>query len=144
MKPVENTEDVVRRGKPKVTTDPQMDRRVLDDSFAAMDETIGQSRSSVARLILKGRALRVAAAAVIIVALGLLAIQSGPSEPAPPPTAKTAKSPAEMVSAMSLNRAYRRGGLEALDALSREVFERSGSQPARVSIRELRSESNGV
>jgi len=144
MKPTENTEDFVRRGKAKVTTDPRMDQRVLDDSFAAMDETLAQSRSSVALIILKSRAMRLAAAAAVIVAIGLLMIQSRPPEQEQPPTAKAAKSPAAMLSAMSLSRAYRRGGIEALDALSHEAFEMSGASPARVSIRELRSESNGV
>lgn len=144
MKPMENTEDFVKRGKAKVTTDPRMDQRVLGDAFAVMNETITKSRSSVALVILKSRAMRIAAAAVVIVAIGLLSLQSNPSEQEQQPVPKTAKSPTEMLSAMSLNMAYRRGGIEALDDLSHEAFGISGAQPSRVSVRELRSESNGV
>jgi hypothetical protein len=145
MKPIENTENFVRRGKAKVATNPQMDRCVLDDSFAAMDEAIAAGRSSVARMILRNTAMKLAAAAaVIIVVVGLLTIQWDPPEQEPPQIGNVAKSPAEMLSVMSLNMAYRRGGIEAMDDQSNEAFEMLGSQPTTVSIRELLTESNGV
>ena len=143
MKPTDNTEDFVRCGKAKVATDPQMDKRVLDDSFAAMDETVA-GKSSVARIILQSRAIKLAAAAVIIIAVGLLVNQPEPPEQEPPEIGKVVKSPVEMLSAMSLNMAYRRGGLEAMDDLSNKAFEKLGSKPARVSVRELLTGSNGV
>ena len=144
MKPIENTEDFVRRGKAKIATDPQMDRRVLDDSFAAMDEAAGGF--STARMILHSRLSRLAAAAVIVLAIGLLAIQLGPSEQEPPARIRrsVAKSPADMLSAMSLNMAFRRGGIEEVDNVSGKAFEMLGSGPAKVSRRELLTESNGV
>jgi len=143
MKPIENTEKFVRAGKANVTTNPQMDKRVLGDSFAAMDETVA-GKSSAARMILRSRATRLAAAAAILIALALLLIQSNPPEQAHAPTRNVAKSPADMLSAISLNMAYRRGGIEAMDDLSNEAFEMLGSQPGKVSIRELLTESNGV
>ena len=142
MKPIENTENFVRRGKAKVATDPQMDRRVLDDSLAAMDEATGSS--STTRMMLRSRAAKLAAAAAIIIAVGLLMIQSNPREQTHAPTVNVAKSPADMLSVMSLTMAYRRGGIEALDNQSNEAFEMLGSQPTTVSIRELLTESNGV
>ena len=95
-------------------------------------------------MTLRSRATRLAAAAVIIIATGLLIIQSNPPEQAHAPTRNVAKSPAEMLSVMSLNMAYRRGGIEAMDDQSNEAFEMLGSQPAKVSVRELLAESNGV
>jgi len=142
MKPIENTEKFVRRGKANVTTDSRMDRRALDDSFEAMDEAMGTS--SAARTTLRNRVARLAAAAVIILAIGLLAIQLGPSEQEPTETRNVAKSPADMLSAISLNMAYRRGGIEELDNVSRQAFEMLGSKPEKVSLRELLTESNGV
>jgi hypothetical protein len=145
MKPVEDTEKFVRRGKPHVTTGAQMDKHVLDDSFAAMDETIGAGKSCAAGTILRSRVMKLtAAAAVIIMAIGLFVVQHGPHEQQRPPTVGAAKSPAEMFSVMSLNMAYRRGGIEAVDDQSNKAFEMLGSQPAKVSIRELLAESNGV
>ena len=143
MKPIENTENLVRRGKANVTTDPQMDRRVLDDSFAAMDETVA-GKSSAARMILQSRAARLAAAAAIIIAVGLLMIQSNPPGQELPPIRKVAKSPADMLSAISLNMAYRRGGIEELDNVAGQAFEMLESKPEKVSLRELLTESNGV
>lgn len=142
MKPTEDTENFVRRGKAKVATDPQMDRRVLGDSLAAMDEATGSS--SAARMTLRSRAIKLAAAAVIIIAVGLLIIQSNPPEQTHAPTGNVAASPTDMLSVMSLKMAYRRGGIEAMDDQSNEAFEMLGSQPTKVSIRELLTESNGV
>ena len=143
MKPIDNTESFVRRGKAKVRTDAQMDTRVLDNSFAAMDEA-ATGRSSPAQMILRSKMARLAAAIVIITALGLLMIPSEKSEQAPPPIGKVARSPAEMLSAMSLNMAYRRGGIEAVDEVSAEAFKALGSKPAKVSVRELLTGLNGV
>ena len=145
MRPIENTEEFVRDGKPHVRTGPQMDRRVLDDSFTAMEETLGANKPSSRRIILQSRAMRLAAAAaVIILAVTLFMVDPGSREQQPPPTVSVAKSPAEMLSVMSLNIAYRRGGIEAVDARSEKAFEMLGSQPAKVSIQELLAESNGV
>ena len=142
MKPTENTEDFVRAGKAKVTTDPLMDRRVLDDSFEAMDEAMGTP--STARTTLRNRMAGLAAEAVIILGFGLLSNQLGPSEQEPVAIRKVAKSPVEMLSVLSLNMAYRRGGLEAVDDVSKEAFKKLGSKPAKVSVRELLAGSNGV
>ncbi len=144
MKPTENIEEFVRLEKPHVTTGETIDKRTLNDSFAAMDETVRANKTSAVGIILRSRAAKLAAAAVIILAIGLLAIQFGPSEQEPSETRNVAKSPADMLSVMSLNMAYRRGGIEAVDDLSNEAFEMLGSQPANVSIRELLAESNGV
>ena len=142
MKPIENTENFVRRGKAKVATDPQMDKRVLDDSFAAMDKTA--AGPGIVRMIVHSRAAKFAAAAVVIVAVGLLVNQSSPPEQEPPEIGKVVKSPAEMLSAMSLTMAYRRGGIEAMDDLSDEAFEKLGSKPAKVSVRDLLTGLNGA
>jgi hypothetical protein len=54
------------------------------------------------------------------------------------------KSPADRVSVMSLNMAYRRGGIEALDDLADVAFALPESKPARLSVQEMLTESNGV
>ena len=145
MKPVKNIEELVRLEKPNVTTGGAMDKRTLDDSFAAMDKTIRANKPSAAWIILRSRAARLAAAAVIIVGVGLLMVYRNPPVPQQPPqTVSVAKSPAEMLTAMSLNMAWRRGGIEAMDDQSQEAFKMLGSQPAKASIQELLFELNGV
>jgi len=145
MKPARNIEEFVKLEKPDVTTGGEMDKRTLDDSFAAMDKTIRANKPSAAWIILRSRAARLAAAAVIIVGVGLLMVYRNPPVPQQPPqTVSVAKSPAEMLSAMSLNMAWRRGGIEAMDDQSQEAFKMLGSQPAKASIQELLFELNGV
>lgn len=122
-----------------------MDKRTLNDSFAAMDETIRANKPGAAGIILRSRALRLVAAAVIIVGVGLLMVYRNPPVPQQPEeTDIFAKSPAEMLTAMSLNIAWRRGGIEAMDEQSSKAFKMLGSKPAKATIEELRLELNGV
>ncbi len=148
MKRIEDIEEYVRQGKPHVTTRESVDKRTLSDSFAAMDETLAaQSRAgrpNVWRIILSNKTARLAAAAAIIIAAGLLMVESIRPEQAPPPVGTVTRSPAEMLSAMSLSMAYRRGGIEAVDDVSSKAFKALGSKPARVSARELLTGLNGV
>ncbi len=145
MKPAKNIEEFVKLEKPHVTTGSSMDKQTLNNSFAAMDETIRANKLSVAGMILRSRAAKLAAAAVIIVSVGLLMVyRNQPAPQQPPQTVSVAKSPAEMLTAMSLNMAWRRGGIEAVDNQSQEAFEMLGSQSAKASIQELQVELNGV
>ena len=144
MKSIENTEDLIRHSKPKIAPDPQRDRRVLDDSFEAMDESLAGSRSGTSRRWQQSIAMRLAAAAVILITIGLLAKKFDPSAQKPSVTGQIAKSPTDMLSAISLNMAYRRGGIEAVDDLADVAFARPKSKQAKLSIRDLITESNGV
>ncbi|MGB2864052.1 MAG: hypothetical protein WBC05_12050 [Sedimentisphaerales bacterium] len=144
MKPTENIEEFVKLEKPHVTTGGTMDERTLNDSFAAMDETIQVNKPSAAVIILRSRAAKLAAAAVIIVSVGLLMVYRNPPVQPPPQTDSVTKSPAEMLTAMSLNLAWRRGGIEAMDEQSSKAFKMLGSKPAKTTIEELRVELNGV
>ena len=144
MKPNENIEDFVKLEKPHVTTGGEMDKRTLNDSFAAMDETIRSSKQSAAGIILRSRTAKLAAAAVIIVAAGLLIVYRNPPVQPPTQTVSVAKSPAEMLTGMSLSLAWRRGGIEAIDEQSSQAFKMLGTQPPKASIQELLVELNGV
>ncbi len=57
-----------------------------------------------------------AAAAVIIVAIGLFLIQRGPNDRVEPPKVpKVSKSPSGLTTVISLKMAYRQGGLQAVE-----------------------------
>jgi len=145
MKPVKNIEEFVKLEKPHVTTGDAMDKRTLDNSFTAMDETIRANKTNAAGILLRSRAARLAAAAVILVAVGLLMIYRNPPVPQQPrQTTIAVKSPVDMLSAMSLNMAWRRGGIEAVDEQSSKAFKMLGSKPAEASIKKLLVELNGV
>jgi hypothetical protein len=143
MKPKENIEEFVKLEKPRVTTGGEMDKRTLNDSFIAMDEAIRVKRSDAAQIIPRSKAAKLAAAAVIFVTISLLMVYQNPPMP-PPQNESIAKSPAEMLTAMSLNLAWRRGGIDAMDEQSSKAFKMLGSKPTKASIQELLVELNGV
>lgn len=90
------------------------------------------------RLLFGMRTVQVAAAAVVIVSLGLLIALLGPGE-----QQQTAKSPAEMVTAMSLRMAYRQGGMEALDKQLDEAVKLLGPSRPSSSLADLLKDLNG-
>ena len=147
MRPKENIEKFVRVRKPHVTTSRQMDQRTLDDSLAAMEQTIrtksAEHKLSARRIIIPSRMIKLtaAAAAVIIVGIGLLAIfvHQGPGEQHVP----VGKSPARMMTAMSLTMAYRHGGIEALDKHCEKALKKLGSRQLRLTLGQLLTENNG-
>jgi len=148
MRPKENIERFVKVGKPHVTTSRQMDKRTLDDSFAAMEQTIrtksADHKPSAPGIIIRSRMIKLtaAAAAVIIVGIGLLAIfvHQGPGEQAVP---KVVKSPTKMMTAMSLTMAYRRGGIEAVDEQCEKAIRMLGPRPLSLTLGQLLAENNG-
>lgn len=148
MKSTENVEKFVRDKRPRITTGRQMDKQVLDDSFAAMEETFrAKSKAcqlSVRSVILQNRTMKLAAAAVIIVVTGLLLTRD---RQRPNGTGQehqlVAQSPTKMVSMMSLRMAYQRGGLDALDRQFRETLNVLGPGSSSLSMQQLLEGSNG-
>ena len=146
MKPKENIEKFIKVRKPHVTTSRQMDERTLDDSFAAMEQTIqtksADHKPSAPGIIFRSRMIKLAAAAVIIVAIGLIAVfvHQGPGEQI---GSSPVKYPARMMSAMSLKMAYRRGGIEAVDEQCEKAIRMLGPRPLRLMLGQLLTENNG-
>jgi len=94
------------------------------------------SRSPIARLS--------AAAAVIIVAIGFFIVHQRPSEQADTITvSKVTKSSVEMVTAISLERAFRRGGIEAVEKQCEQAFKPIGPRPESLSVEQILAEFNG-
>ena len=96
------------------------------------------------RRVVQSKITKLAAAAVIIIAVGLFLVHRGPDEQVKPTeAAKVARSPAEMMTLASFTFAYRRGGIEAVEEICDKAFKIMGPQPTRVSIQELLEEFNG-
>ncbi len=148
MKSEENVENFVRDKKPCITTGREMDKQVLDDSFAAMEETLlAQSktrRPGSRSVILQRRIIELAAAAVIVVVSGLWFTRDKPmpNRPNPEPP-NIAQSPTEIVSMMSLRTAYQTGGWDALDQQLEETLETFGPGPSMISVQQLLEGLNG-
>jgi hypothetical protein len=147
MRKKEDIEKFVKDRKPHVTTSRQMDRRILDDSFAAMDQTIRTKSTELKPIahgiIIRSRVIKLAAAAaVIIVATGLIAVfvRQGPGEQN---GSSYDQSPTKMMSAISLTMAYRRGGIDALDEQCEKAIRMLGPRPLRLTLGQLLKENNG-
>ncbi len=97
-----------------------------------------QSRFAVFSIVLKSRAVKVAAAAVIIVAISFFIAYPGPDE-----QGQVEKSPAEMVTAMSLRMAYHHGGMEALEKQCDEAVKLLGPSRPGSSLADLYRDLNG-
>ncbi len=100
---------------------------------------------TIAKTITKSRTAKLTAAAVIIITIGFFLIGRNPDEQTKNRTkTQFKKSPAEMLTAVSLNIAYRKGGIEAVEKQCEEAFNTMGYRPRKVSIQELMVEFNGV
>lgn len=147
MRPQENIEEFVKVRKPDVTTSREMDKRTLDDSLAAMEQTmLANKKTDTARIITLSRMIKLtAAAAVIIAALGFFLGRYRHASNGP--TARhriVAKSSVKMISMMSLRTTYQKGGIDALDQQLQDTLEVLGPQSVSVSMHELLEGVNGT
>ncbi|MFB0554499.1 MAG: hypothetical protein ACETWQ_14435 [Phycisphaerae bacterium] len=148
MRPKENIEEFVKVRKPYVTTSREMDKRTLDNSFAAMEQTIraksADHKPSAPRIIILSRMIKLAAVALIIVAISFFIAHQGPSEQGRTTRVlEVAESPFEIMTMKSLTIAYRRGGIEAIENQCEKALKILGPQPASISMADLFNGSNG-
>ena len=107
-------------------------------------QTSSAGQPNIWRIIYKSKIAKLAAAAMIIIAVGLFLVHRGPDEQVKPTeVAKVAKSPAEMMTLASLTLAYRQGGIEAVEEICDKAFKLLGPRPSSLSVRELFEELNG-
>ena len=150
MRPFNDIEKFVRRVKPIVLTGEQMDKQTLDDSYAAMEETIKSSskgnQSSIFGFAVRKRAMKLlAAAAIIIIVIGFLLVYPAPDEKTEiVEVADSTKSPAEMLTAKSLMTTYRHDGMEAMETQMDEAIEKLEPHTVTVTVQELLAEINGT
>jgi hypothetical protein len=91
-----------------------------------------------------GRQLIRIAAIVAVAALVMFFTYRKPDERVVQPIAAgTDRSPAKMLSVLSLSMAYRQGGLDAVDEQCKKAFKLLGQKNTNVSIGELLNENNG-
>jgi hypothetical protein len=101
---------------------------------------------SIWRTVRHSPITKLAAAAVIIVGIGLLAVlvHRRPGEKVDTTmVSEVSKSPVEMMTAISLERAFRRGGIEAVEDQCRKAFRPLGLRPRSLSFEQILAEFNG-
>jgi hypothetical protein len=149
MRLTENMERFIRRRKPHITTGSDTDKRILDDSFGAMEAAKAEltgGRPSLLSVLLASRVTRLAVAAVIVVVIGFAVHRISREHTDGQITSEPAKSPAEMLTFVSLTMAYRQGGIEALEKQCEQAVELLGPRIKDLSIGGLLEElnSNGM
>jgi len=132
------------------TEKPQFDvekwkQKYPDEFQALLSRTAnGDSarRPNILKVIRKSPLAKLAAAAVIIIAISFFVIHQGSPEQVD--TTTVSKTPAEMMTAMSLTITYRKGGMEAVEEQYNEAYKQLGPRPRNLSVEQILAEFNGT
>ncbi|HUU18203.1 MAG TPA: hypothetical protein VMW72_13725 [Sedimentisphaerales bacterium] len=145
MKSLAEVEKLVKRFRIKPTV--KMSEKTLADALKAQDEIKKTESTAIQpniwRIIKRRRITKLTAAAVIILAASFLSTHWFPGEQEQPKIAEITKSPVEMMTAISLEHAFRRGGIEAVENQCEQTLKLLGSRTASLSSQELLNEFNG-
>jgi hypothetical protein len=131
---------------------PVFDAQAWKRKYAAEYEALGARGSEETRRgkphptlrIIRGSFGKLAVAAAVLIAAGVfLAGRFGSTPPAPGPQPVAQRSPAQMVSMISLATAFQQGGMEGLDKQCDRALEKLGPRPSSVSMQQLLQDING-
>jgi len=133
------------------TEKPQFDaekwkQKYPDEYQALISQTAKEAsvhQPNILKIILKSPLTKIAAAAVIIVAISFYIAYQGPGEQGATTVSNATKSPVEMMTAMSLERAFWRGGIEAVEEQCEQAFKPTGPRSGSLSVEQILAEFNG-
>jgi len=146
---VRPTEDIEKRIKNvNIVIDSESNKRVFRNILQAFQKSTAKdlapaNQPNIWRMIFRNPLTKLAAAAVIIVTISFFIAPQGPDEQADTTVSKATKSPVEMMTALSLERAFRRGGIKAVENQCEQALKLLGPRTASLSSQELLSEFNG-
>jgi hypothetical protein len=148
MKPFSDIEKFVRLGKPEIKTGEQMDKRTLDDSYAAMEETIASKskdyKSVMSEFLVRNKVTKlIAAVAAIIIAISLFFGRDGRKPEIPTTRHREIIQETKLISMMSMRLSYQQGGFEALDRQFRDTLDVLGPRSSSISMQDLIEGING-
>ena len=145
------TEDIEKRIKNvNIVIDSESNKRVFSNILQAFEKSTAKDlaptdQPNIWRMIFRNPLTKLAAAAVIIVAISFFTVHRDPGEQADTTiVSKATKSPAEMQAILSLSIAYRRGGIGAVDRQCQKAIEMMGPRPAEITIQQILTEFNGT
>ncbi len=116
-----------------------------DEYQALISRADRRGQTSIWRMITRHPIAKLATAAVIIVAVGLLFFEQGRQTPNGPETSPrpVAQSAVKKMSLMSMRMAYQEGGLDELDRQFRDTLNMMGRRALSISMQELLEGVNG-
>jgi hypothetical protein len=124
--------------------DPEGWRHRYPDEFQALVSRSARRQPGLLSRAAANPIVRFAAAAAIIVATIFCVVEQNSHEPKCPDIARGAKSPAEMMTSISLRIAHRHGGIEAVEEQYDEAYRLLGPRPAGLSVEKILAEFNGT
>jgi len=133
------------------TEKPEFDaenwKQKYPDEFQALQSRAAKipARSIKWPTFLKSPVVKFAAAAIIIMAIGLFMIRPAADKKVEiAETANARKSSAEMLTLRSLKIAYLNGGIEAVEVQCDKAIEKISKRPERITFQELLEDIDGV
>ena len=141
MKPQDRIKRLI--SKSKVVTSPESDKRILGDALTYLEKLKQPGIWSTVICNPIGKLAVISAA--IIVTISFFIVYPGPNENDEiVEIAKVTALPADMQSILSLNIAYRRGGMKAVDRQYQIAAEMLGPRPAQITMKQILTEFNGT
>ena len=145
MKSTKNIEKRIKNVN--IVIDSERNKKVFSNVLQAFEKSkareFAPTGSNIWRIILKSPLTKIAAAAVIIFGVSFFITQQEPGKQEQAGIAEVTKSPVEMMTAISLERAFRRGGIEAVENQCEQALKLLGTRTDGLSSQELLSEFNG-
>lgn len=136
---------IINTSKPKF--DAEKWRRKYPKEFQVLKSRAEQKPSTIQpgfwKIVLHNRLAKLAAAVIIIVT-SLLIVHQVPHKHEPAQIGREPKSPSDLLTVASLNIAYRKGGMDAVERQCDEAIEMLGPQPEKITVKELLVDINGT
>ena len=140
MRSAKDIEQSLKQTDLDIDIHKRTDRRILSELADAYRESVRTPSAPTTprwRAITSSRFVRLAAAIVFVGIVGLFAVRDVPREPRVVPQPPATMSVAEMLMVGQLKAAYRRGGLEELEAQCEKAAEKLDITPTKLSIEDL-------
>ena len=143
-----STEDIEKRIKNvNIVIDSERNKRVFSNILQAFEKSkakeFAPTGPNIWRIISRNPITKITAAAVIILAVSFLSTHQDPGKLEQPGIAEVTKSPVEMMTAISLERAFRQGGIEAVEEQCKQAFKPIAPRSGSSSIKQILAEING-
>ncbi len=120
MRSEQDIERSFKQANLQVTIGAERDGRILDELVEVQCKSA--SPHPALRPASRSWALSLAAVVAVVIVIALLVSRNGPPEPEPAPSRPQIVSRIELATAISLEKAFRQGGIEAVEKQYKETF----------------------
>lgn len=143
-----STEDIEKRIKNvNIVIDSERNKKVFSKILQAFEKSkakeFAPTGPNIWRMICRSPITKIAAAAVIILGVSFFSTHRDPGKQEQPNIAEVTKSPVEMMTAISLERAFRRGGIEEVEEQCKQAYKPIRPRLESSSIKQILAEFNG-